>query len=452
MRKTRVEVPENLPRWADGWSIILAAGRATPTRVGHPWLFSGGIAHALPPTGQPPHSDAPIGLPCGVFDAQGRFLGLGYYNADSQIAVRMVGGALGRPPPRRLPALEHWLPAALQQAATVRGIMGFGDAATAWRMVNGEGDNLPGLIIDRMADGAVVLVSTAGARRWLDVVLRLLLKEHGCAWVVARVPHDCHPSEGLARGLIQMEGEVPEMVRVDHHGVVLTAEPRSGQKTGLYLDQWTNHLQVAALTKNKYVLDAFCHGGGFGLQAAKAGARRVLCVDASQSAVDLATAHAEDNGLQQVEVMRADAVHVLRDIADGILGPEEGRPDVVIIDPPKFATRASVVDDALAKYVHLNAVAIEALADDGMLVSCSCSGRISSRDFLRALAHAASRAGRILQVLGVYGAAADHLTAPAHDEGRYLKVAICRVRKPIAEMAGAESPTAEPTSWSPLDD
>ena len=453
MRQARVEIPENLPRWPDGWSIVLAAGRATPTRVGHPWLFSGGIAHALPPTGQPPHSEAPIGLPCGVFDAQGRFLGLGYYNVESQIAVRMISTGLGRPPPRRLPALEHWLPVALRQAASVRTKMQSGEQdVTAWRMVNGEGDGLPGLVIDRMADGAVVLVSTAGAHRWLDAVVEQLQKTHGCQWVVVRVPQDCHPSESLPRGLLQMTGEVPETVKVEHHGVSLQVEPRSSQKTGLYLDQWSNHLQVAALARDRYVIDAFCHGGGFGLHAAQAGARRVLCVDASQSAVDLATAHAQDNGLDQVEVMRADAVHVLRDIADGILGPDEGRPEVVIIDPPKFATRASVVDDALAKYVHLNAVAMEALADDGLLVSCSCSGRISVRDFLRALAHAGSRAGRVLQILAVHGPSADHLTAPAHDEGRYLKVAICRVRKPIADMAGAEAPATEQSAWSPLDD
>jgi len=453
MRKARAELPENITRWDDGWTIVLAKGRATPTRVGHPWLFSGGIAHALPPTGLPPHGEVPIGLPCGVFDAKGTFHGLGYYNKESQIAVRMIGGGSGSAAPGRLPDAPRWLPHALADAVSLRSDLGLPqEGVTAWRMVNGEGDGLPGLVIDRMADGAVVLVSTAGAMRWLELVIATLQKDHGCAWIVARVPGDCHPSEGLPRGLVSMTGEVPETVQVNHHGVALQAEPRSGQKTGLYLDQWQNHLQVAALAKGRYVLDAFCHGGGFGLHAARAGARRVLCVDASQSAVDLAAAHAQDNGLQQVEAMRADAVHVLRDIADEILGPDEERPDMVIVDPPKFATRASVVDDALAKYLHLNAVAMEALSDGGLLVSCSCSGRISTRDFLRTLAHAGARAQRQLQVLSVLGPAADHPTAPAHAEGRYLKVAICRVRHPARHLGGAAAQSGPKATWSPLDD
>ena len=454
MAQVKSELPADLRRWPDAWSIVLAPGRATPTLVGHPWLFGGAIGHALPPTATPPHATPPIGLPCGVFDVSGRYIGHGTYNADSQIAVRMVARAATDVAPARLPQLSRWLPEALRQAAATREAAGISndDQRTAWRLANGDGDGLPGLIIDRMADGAVVVVSTAGARLWLDQVVAALQAEHGCAWVVVRISGDSHPSEGLNKGEVIDIGEVPEQVVVQHHGIELLADPQAGQKSGLYLDQWGNHLLVAALAKGRYVVDAFCNGGGFGLHAAKAGARKVLCVDASQRAVDMATEHVSRNGLEQVDVMRADAVHVLRDIADGIVGPDEGRPDLIVLDPPKFATRAGVVEDALAKYVHLNSVAMEALADGGLLVSCSCSGRIGETEFLRAIAHAAGRAGRHVQLLSMHGPGADHATAPAHAEGRYLKVAICRVRHPAEGVAESAAKPAASVPWSPLED
>ena len=453
-RQARAEVPAGLRRWPDAWSIVLASGRATPTLVGHPWLFGGAIGHALPPTSVPPHTTPAIGLPCGVFDVSGRYIGHGIYNADSQIAVRMIARAASDVAPVRLPHVGQWLPEALRQAAAVRAAAGLSSdpERTAWRLANGDGDGLPGLVIDRMADGAVVLFSTAGARLWLDEVVTALQTEHSCKWVVARVTGDCHPSEGLTRGEVMDVGEVPEQVVVKHHGVEMLADPRSGQKSGLYLDQWGNHLTVAALAKGRYVIDAFCNGGGFGLHAARAGARKVLCVDASQRAVDLATEHVERGGFEQIEVLRADAVHVLRDIADGILGPDEGKPDMIVLDPPKFAARAGVVEDALAKYAHLNSVAMEALADGGLLVSCSCSGRVDERQFLRAIARAAGRAGRHVQLMALHGPGADHATAPAHAEGRYLKVAICRVRQPAGGLAESAAAPAPAVAWSPLED
>lgn len=454
LKHLKADLPAELRRWPDAWSIVLGPGRATPTLVGHPWLFGGAIGHALPPTAIPPHAAPPLGLPCGVFDVSGRYIGHGTYNAGSQIAVRMVARAASDVAPARLPQLSRWLPEALRQAASVREALGLcsGDQRTAWRLANGDGDGLPGLIIDRMADGAVVVVSTAGARHWVDQVVASLQADHGCAWVVVRISGDSHPSEGLNKGEVIDIGEVPAQVVVQHHGVELVADPLAGQKSGLYLDQWGNHLTVAALAKGRYVIDAFCNGGGFGLHAARAGARKVLCVDASQRAVDMATDHVTRNELQQVEVVRADAVHVLRDIADGIVGPDEPRPDLIVLDPPKYATRAGVVEDALGKYTHLNSVAMEALADGGLLVTCSCSGRVSANEFLRAIAHAAGRAGRHVQLLAMHGPGADHATAPAHAEGRYLKVAICRVRHPAGGVAESVATPAASEPWSPLQD
>jgi 23S rRNA (cytosine1962-C5)-methyltransferase len=213
---------------------------------------------------------------------------------------------------------------------------------------------------------------------------------------------------------------------VRHNGLTLRVEPAGGQKTGMYVDQRENHVRAAKLAKGRFVLDTFSHAGGFGLHAARAGAAKVVCVDASQRAVDLAMQHAEDNDLH-LEALAADAVHILRNYAD--LPPEDqaGRPSLVIVDPPKLASRAGALDQALKKYTHINTLAMQAVAEDGFLVTCSCSGLVDRQTFLRMLGQAAHNAGRSVQLLALDGAAADHPVAPAHPEGQYLKVAFCRV-------------------------
>ncbi len=420
----RLPVPEDLPRFHDAWSVVLTPNILNLATAGHPWIYSGGVAHALPPTAA--GDEGPKrGQPCGVFGPDGEAIGHGTYNGESQIRVRMLGLWQPDAAPRSVPTLAESAEAAFKRAKALRAHVGLpGEDTDALRLVNSEGDGLPGLVVDRMATGAVVLVSTAAAARMADTVVALLRAE-GLAWVVVRTAGDTHPSEGLAPGVLRTEGEIPDAQWVHHHGLRFRAEPLSGQKSGLYTDQFSNHLAVAALAKGRSVLDCYSHGGGFGLHAAKAGATRVRCVDMSQRAVDLAAANAEENGLSdRVEGWCGDAVHILRDIADGI---DTDRPDLIVLDPPKFATRADVVDDALKKYVHVNATAMRALPADGLLVTCSCSGRIDQQTFVRMLAHAGRKAGRSVQVLELRGAAPDHPSVPAHGESRYLKVAICRV-------------------------
>ena len=415
-----------MPRYRDAWTIILAEGKATTVTAGHPWIFSGAIEFAVPPTGV----EAELGCACVLLDHRGFYLGVGYYNADSQVAVRMVKLATADEPPREAPNLDELAIEQLDAAWQLRVQAGLvHEQRGAVRLVNGAGDGLPGLGIDRYGDGAVIVVSTAGAARWLPALVQWLMEKGECAWVVSRAPIDAHPSEALAKGILRLDGPVPERLDVTHHGITLTLAPRDGAKTGLFTDQWDNHLEVAKLCDGRYVVDTYCHTGGFGLHAAAAGAARVLCVDASQRACEQVEEAAQKSGLTQVQVQCADAVHVLRDIAEGHGALGDGRPSVIIVDPPKFATRGARPEDALRKYTHLNATALSALSDEGWLVSCSYSGRIDGRTFLRMLAHAARRSGRQLSGVQFRGAGRDHPTAPAHDEGRYLKVAICRVTR-----------------------
>ncbi len=418
--------PEDLRRYTNAWSVVLTPNTINLATAGHPWLFGGAIAHSFPPTVRQPQA----GQVCAVFGPEGEYLGHGYHNAESQIRVRMLGLSVAEEAPKSLPELSERVIAGLKRATELRTAMGVPSRDTdTYRLVNSEGDGLPGLVVDRIADGAVVLISTAGAARMSDAAVGWLT-ENGCTWVVVRTAGDTHPSEGLEAGVQRLEGTVPDEVWHLHHGIRMRAEPKYGQKSGVYTDQFGTHLAVARLAKGRRVLDCYSHGGGFGLHAARSGAKHVRCVDASQKAVDLCTANAEANGLSgNIEAWCGDAVHMLRDIAEGIEGDQ---PDLIILDPPKFATRSDVVEDALRKYVHLNATAMSALPPEGgFLVSCSCSGRIDLQTFLRMLAHSGRKAGRQVQVLEVRGASADHPSLPAHAESRYLKVAICRVTNRI---------------------
>ena len=200
-----------------------------------------------------------------------------------------------------------------------------------------------------------------------------------------------------------------------------------GQKTGMYVDQRDNHKLAATFAPGRFVLDAYSHAGSFGLHAARAGASKVICVDASQRAVDLALQHAIDNNVQHMEAMAADAVHVLGHYATLPPEDQDGRPGLVIVDPPKFATKAAALEQAIRKYTHVNTLAMQAVQEGGYLVTCSCSGLVDRTAFLRVLGQAAHNAGRAVQLLELRGAAMDHPVAPAHGEAQYLKVAFCRI-------------------------
>jgi 23S rRNA (cytosine1962-C5)-methyltransferase len=428
-------LPENLPQFPGVACAVLRPGAATPVLAGHPWVFSGAIAHLRPAPGA---DRVQPGQACAVLDPHGRWLGLAYVNPQSQIALRVLEPGTDGLEPRTLPDIRDLVRVKLATAARLRHQLQLpGSETDAFRLVNSEGDGLPGLTVDRFGahgdgGGAVVQATTAGAYAWLPTVAGWLMDEEHCAWVVARVPDDVHPSEGLQKGWQQDHGAVPQKASVRWNGLQLFVEPKAGQKTGAYCDQRENHKRVAELctgmagSRGAFVVDAYCHTGGFGLHAAKAGARRVWAVDSSQRAVDLATTHAAMNGLDTV--YRADcedAVIALRHYAQAQEDSE--RPEIVIVDPPKFATRAAVLEDALKKYHHLNATALKAVQPGGWLVTCSCSGLVSKDAFLRMIGHAAHEARRTVRVVELRGPGPDHPVAPAHAEGSYLKVAFVRV-------------------------
>jgi 23S rRNA (cytosine1962-C5)-methyltransferase len=349
----------------------------------------------------------------------GNFVARGLWNSRSRLRVRLY--AFGAP----VPLDDALWRSRLATAVALRKSLGLDDPAGGCRLVNSEGDDLSGLIVDRYGDYLAVQVTALAMERRLETIgdtLESLVAPRG---ILLR---------GAERGLSKLEGlHLPDRVLrgteptgpvfVVEHGLRFGVDLAEGQKTGFYLDQRENRRAAAQYARGRRVLDMFSYSGGFALACAVAGrAASVLAVDTSAKATALIEANAALNGVANVTAETADAFEKLDSLAAA--GETFG---MVVLDPPKFARSRASLDDALRAYHRINRVACDLLEPGGILVTCSCSGSVSREDFLQMLAGVAQRAGRTLQLLEVRGAAADHPVSASCLEGEYLKCVIARV-------------------------
>jgi len=397
--------------------VTLARGKSKPFWIGHPWVFSGAVDKVEGPEG----SFGTFGAPCVVQDERGNPLGTGYYSPDAQIAVRLLWHRRTTDLPFEPPTFDALLGERLAGAIELRRALGFPSERTdVYRVVNAEGDLLPGLIVDRL--GKVVSVQL-GSRQMFDAkdaIVRALRRELRPERVVISVSETASRLEGLPlTHELEPEpakGERAE-VEVVEDGLRYRIDLAAMQKTGFYADQRENRARFAALSAGRTVLDAYCHLGGFGLQAARAGARSVTQVDTSNPALELARAAARLNGLEaNVEALNADAIVYLKE--QQAAGKTWER---IVIDPPKFAQGRSHLEDALQKYARLNTLAMATLAPGGLLLTCSCSRHVSEEEFGRMLTESGHRLRKSVRVLERWGQPADHPTVSVAPEGRYLK-------------------------------
>lgn len=405
--------------------IILKRGRANPLWRGHPWVFSGAVERA-----DRPYEPGDL---VDVCDSDGRLIGRGLANPRSQIVVRLLTRkeeplSLDRPDDLSPAALAELLSRRVLAAARLRERLGFPSAATdAFRLVNAEGDGLPGLIIDRFGSGptatAVVQLGTLGMKRNEVAVFDAL----------SALPEPLRPAnliEVAAGGFAQVEGFTPQnrVVRGEANGpipcreagVELAVEPLAGQKTGMFLDQRDNRVLFGGFARGRRVLDVYSYAGGFALQALKQGATAATCVDSSAKALERARAHAERNSLTGLTVVEADAFRFLETVTP------YGH-DLVVIDPPKFARAQKDLPAAQKGYQRLNALAFNAVARGGLLATCSCSQLVDEETFDRMVAAAAQDAGRRVTVIHRGTQGVDHPVLPGFPEGRYLKFLLLAV-------------------------
>jgi 23S rRNA (cytosine1962-C5)-methyltransferase len=392
-------------------TVILKPRRARPFFGRHPWVLDSAVLRV---EGTPADGDV-----VDLATHDGTFVARGLWNSSSRLRVRLYAFD----PAVKLDA-ELWR-TRLEAAIGLRRALGLDDPAGAARLVNSEGDDLSGLIVDRYGDYLAVQVTALAMAHRLESICESLASLLGPRGILLR---------GAERGLSKLEGmQLPDRVVrgsappgpifVAEHGLRFGVDLTAGQKTGYYLDQRDNRRAAAAYARGRRVLDMFCYSGGFSVSCAVTGAARsVLAVDSSSKATALAKANAELNGAATIAVETADAFEKL----DALQAAGE-RFGMVILDPPKFARSRASLDDALRAYHRINRVAVDLLEPGGILVTCSCSGSVSREDFLQMLGGVAQRSGRSIQLLECRGAAADHPVSTSCLEGEYLKCVIARV-------------------------
>ncbi len=336
---------------------------------------------------------------------------MGTYNSQARIAVRMLG-------PSPIEDIGEFVRERVLAAVRLREHLGLPNANTdAFRLINGEGDGLPGVMCDRFGDLASLELSTAAAERWLPTLLDAL----DAPRVSVRVPVDSARMEGIAPGQRLGRGDHEEHVTLRENGLSWRLKPGKGQKTGFYTDQRENRAAVATLAAGGTVLDTFCYTGGFGLNAARAGATEVIGVDSSGPAISVAAGTAKVNGLESTTWHKEDALRFMRSVG-------ERQFDTVILDPPKLARTRDGLDDAYRKYRAFNVEGMSRVSPGGWFVSCSCSSQIDEKMFLRMLTDAAHLAQRRLTVHRISGTGPDYPLPVSFSEGRYLICVIGSVR------------------------
>jgi 23S rRNA (cytosine1962-C5)-methyltransferase len=385
--------------------VVLRRGRARPLWFGHPWVYGNAVDRL---EGQAEPGDA-----VAVSDHDGRFIGRGIWNPRSQIPVRLLTRT-------DEPLDRAFLAKRLQQARARRARVGLpAESTNAYRLVNSEGDDLPGLVVDLFGEAAVVQVTTLGMAARREILFELI-SELTAAPILFEVAATSYAEvEGFVAQSRVVRGRAATQVSCREDGIALEVEPLSGQKTGMFLDQRPNRIRVGQLARGARVLDTYSYAGGFALQAARGGAVEVVAVDSSARAVARVEAHAAGNGLS-VKAVEADAFRFLETVTPRSF-------DLVVIDPPKFARARKDLEAARKGYERLNALALGACAPGAILVTCSCSQNVNATEFERIVAAGAKQANRQVRVLERGGPGADHPLPPGFEEGQYLKVLFAHV-------------------------
>ena len=374
-------------------------------RSSHPWIFQKMV--------EKPASRLPGGSVVDILDRDGQWVGRGFYNGHSRIALRV----LTTDPTEAID--EQFFRRRLEQVIVLRRAwLRLDEVTNAYRLVHSEGDGLSGLVVDRFGSIVVLEFFAAGMYRFRTEIQKILAShfaESRFYWfaeehVQKQESFDCRSPEPPA----------PEVIT--EHGVRFRVAPGSKHKTGFFLDQRDNRQALAGFCTGRRVLDLCCNTGGFAVYAKALGqAAEVIGVDLDEQALALARQNANLNQVQ-VRFVQADLFPWLRDIL-----PSGQRFDVVVLDPSKQTRDRETVGVALKRYLDMNRLALQAVAPSGIFLTCSCTGLVSEEMFLETLRRAAWQAGRTMQVLRIAGAAPDHPFLIHAPEGRYLKAVFCRV-------------------------
>jgi 23S rRNA (cytosine1962-C5)-methyltransferase len=390
--------------------LTLKRGEDRRLREGHLWVFSNEVDTAASPLGQ-----FARGALARVQSERKQFLGYAYVNPNALICARIVARDPAQPFDRALLAQR------LRSALALRERL---YREPYYRLLYGESDGLPGLVLDRFGDVIVGQIATAGMQaRAADIAaaVQQVLAPQALVWKNDSGARDL---EELPRGVSVAFGQMPAQLTVVEGDCRFSAPLEGGQKTGWFYDQTANRARLARyLWPGVRVLDVCSYAGAWAITALKHGALAATCVDSSEAALAYATRNAASNGVRLTSV-RDDAFDALKALHAG-----GERFDVVVLDPPAFIKRRKDLPQGQAAYKKLNQLALALIERDGLLVSCSCSYHLAADELLRAIQGAARHSSRFLQVLECGGQSPDHPLHPAIPETRYLKAFFCRVTR-----------------------
>lgn len=375
-------------------------------RAGHLWVYSNEID-----SGRTPLTALAPGTLCRLEDSRGAALGVATVNPNALLCARLLTG-------RGDAVIDaEWLLRRLRAALLAREAV---YAQPYYRLVYGEADGLPGLVVDRYGDVLVVQLATAGMEGLKPQVLEALQALLSPRGIWLRNDVAMRQVEGLPL-YTEAVGEVPDTIEIDEGGVRFRVPLKSGQKTGWFFDQRDNRDRLARYVAGARVLDIYSYVGAWGLRAAGYGAAAVSCIDASTTALEVVAANAALNH-RAVETLPGQALEVMQ-----LLAQQQRRFSLVIVDPPALIKRKKDHRAGLAHYERVNRAALALLEPGGVLVSCSCSFHLDAAELQRVLLRAARADGRRLAILEQGGQGPDHPVHPAIPETRYLKTFYCRV-------------------------
>ncbi len=378
--------------------------------AGHLWVFSNEISSV--------EGEAGAGSLAEVFSAGGRFLGCGFYHPRSLIAVRLLSRG-----PLSEGALDELFRQRLGQALARRESLFPGESAYRWCF--GESDGLPGLVIDRFGGVLVIEALCAGIDARLDRLAAALGALAPVSAIYLRNSHRMRALEGLSMEDRVLLGSAPEEVEIVHDGIRFKVALGRGQKTGYYFDQRENRSFIRRYARGRRVLDLYSYSGGFALNAAKFGALEVLGVESSGEAVRLARENAVLNGVDaKIRWVEGDSLEFLRGLKEG---SADFKPDFIMMDPPNLCPSKKDLGRALRAYAAMNARALEALAEGGLLATSSCSHHVSRELFVDMLRAAQAKAGRPTRIEALRTQSPDHPILLAMPETEYLHFALLAV-------------------------
>ncbi len=378
-------------------------------RAGHLWVYSNEVDTALTPL-----KSMPAGEQVKVCDHRGNTLGFAYANPKTLICARLY--SFGRHPLLDAELIKQRLASALVWREQ------YFDAA-CYRWVYGESDGLPGLVVDRYLDVLVVQISTAGMERMKDSIVAALTELVEARVVLLKNDTSMRELEGLDCYTETLVGTLPERIEVIENKLRFEVPLAGGQKTGWYYDHRLNRQRLSTYAKDKRVLDVFSYVGAWGMQCLNAGAKSLLCVDASKTFLEVAVENANQHQFADAfAVMAGDAFDALKQ-----LQAENQRFDIVILDPPAFIKRRKDMKEGSQAYQRINRLAMKLMEDDGLLVSASCSHHLSAEQLRSEIRKAAMKNRQSLQIIEQGHQGPDHPVHPAMPETEYLKAFFCRL-------------------------